>query len=163
MKYKNTDISERLIYDKGTHRFSLDSEWVENNVKDIMRYSSDIQLQDELDAQSELLYDWIYSVIPQSNIPFVEYILATDKRCLKPIYEALYLILLSDLQGNTTQARLYLGINFKSNSSLDKETIRASLLTENVKMKIENIPGNLLTSRSFNNYMPKDRYERWDY
>lgn len=90
MKYKETDISERLIYDKGTHRFSLDSEWVENNVSDVNRYSNDIKLQDELDLQSELLYDWIYSMIPQKNIPFVEYILAKDERCLKPMYEALY-------------------------------------------------------------------------
>jgi hypothetical protein len=163
MKYKTTNYSDRLIYDKGTHRFSLDAEWVEANVKDINRYSTDVQLQEELDAQSELLYDWIYSSIPLSNINYVEYILAKNEVCIKPIYEALYLILLSDLQGNTTQARFYLGINFKSNNALDKETIRASLLTENVKMKIENIPGNLLTTRSFGVILPKDRYERWDY
>lgn len=164
MKTKITEYKDRLIYDKGTHRWSLDGETISKYVPEIVRYGDQIVLQEELDLQSELLYDWIFSNIPNSNIQFVEYLLAKDeKRCLKAIYEALLQILLSDLQNNISQGRLNLGINFKTGLGMDKKLLRESLITENVKMKIENIPGNIFTSRNLNIYLDENRYERWDY
>ena len=164
MKVKTTNYKDRLIYDKGTHRWSLYGEVIKNYIPEISRYGDQVNLQEELDQQSELLYDWIYSQIPKTNINYIEYLLAKDEnRCLKAIYEALSQILLSDLQNNITQGRLNLGINFKTGLGMDKSLLRESLITENVKMKIENIPGNILTSRNLNVYLDENRYERFDY
>lgn len=163
MNYKTTNIEDRLVYDKGTHRFSLYAERMIELLPELSMYGDVSNLQVELDNQSELLYKWIYNQIPNGNIPYVELILATNKSCLEYIYSALYEILKGDLHSGNAQARLNLGVNYKTGLVMDKNDLRESLITESVKMKIENIPGNLLTSRSFNIYLSQDRYERWDY
>lgn len=162
VKTKTTNFLDRMIYDKGTHRFSLYAEEIQKYIPELNHYNGELDLQEELDKQSEVLYNWIYSMIPSSNIDYVEYVLAKDERCLSHIYEALHEILLSDLYSNSMASRFNLGVNPKG-SIIDKEVIRDSIITEEAKKRIENIPGNLLTSRSFNIRLPEDRYERWDY
>ena len=79
IKVKKTNFLDRMIYDKGTHRFSLDAEEIQKYIPELDHYNGELDLQEELDKQSEVLYNWIYSMIPNSNILYVEYVLAKEE------------------------------------------------------------------------------------
>jgi hypothetical protein len=154
-----------MIYDKTTHRWSLelsDTEEVGNIVAD---YGTVEAANRALKAQSKTVYLWIYNRIPRQNKDVIELTLAKDDRYLPIIKEALIAQLEYDLASGGNDVTKQTGINFTGGGTMPRSLQKERQVGIEVEQILENAGSeiNILYGGDFGVRLDDDRYTKYDY
>lgn len=154
-----------MIYDKTTHRWSLEISDTSGFGNIIENYGTLARAERELKAQSLTVYLWIYHRIPFANKDLIEYMLAKDERFTQPLKEALLSQLDYDLKSGGNDVNKQVAIDFKSKGAIPRSMQIQNQVSIETQQILENASTdfNLLYGADYGVRLGRDRYTLYDY
>jgi hypothetical protein len=154
-----------MIYDKTTHRWSLQLTDTEDVGNIVAEYGSVETAERALKAQSKTVYLYIYNRIPRQNKDVIELTLAKDQRYTSIIKEALIAQLEYDLASGGNEVNKQTGINFAGGGVIPRSLQKERQVGVEVEQILENAGSelNLLYGGDFGVRLDDDRYTKYDY
>ena len=154
-----------MIYNKTTHRWSLEISDTEDVGNIVSEYGSVEAANRALLAQSKTVYLYIYNRIPRQNKDVIELTLAKDARYLPIIKEALISQLEYDLASGGNDVNKQTGVNFTGGGVIPRSLQKERQVGVEVEQILENAGSetNLLYGGDFGVRLDDDRYTKYDY
>jgi hypothetical protein len=154
-----------MIYNKTTHRWSLEISDTEDVGNIVAEYGSVENANRALKSQSKTVYLYIYNRIPRQNKDIIELTLAKDPRYTPILKEALLSQLEYDLTSGGNDVNKQTGVNFVGGGLIPRSLQKERQVGIEVEQLLENAGSdvNLLYGGDFGVRLDDDRYTKYDY